>query len=387
MSDNQILIWIGGISAGGTLICAVFAFLTWRQGVQRQPKDSTANRQLNLGWFIASAILFTGLLACVGAALYIWIRATYPVVLLVSVVGLVILLVLTWLGVGRLFASNPSQSGRSVQWKPAWQRLQWCNAERERLEGEVSKWKGMYESLQATRAEEPSQAERVFELATKYKHDAREFLRQNPQLPAPPASTAWAAKARAWQAISFHSELKRAMDELVAVGLTDPSLQINLDAPPTLAQVESTTRLLRFMAAQLDDDSSDYQNVRLPEMPITHFVFLNVTSFKVDEKTVSRGTTLKIRYEINSSENVSDGVWLGGTLVYKSGGSFSSQLEDKSISLSKGTGAYDRNFTVPVDAPVGNHTLRSSVWQGVRGDSTKSVVIAKGGSVEIAVVA
>jgi hypothetical protein len=31
-------------------------------------------------------------------------------------------------------------------WKPKWQRLQWANAERERLESEVRRWKALYES-------------------------------------------------------------------------------------------------------------------------------------------------------------------------------------------------------------------------------------------------
>ncbi len=293
---------------------------------------------------------------------------------------------------GLYYKTAPPQSGGP--WKPAWQKLQWCNAERERLQGEVSKlqgevskWKDMYTS--ATSVEEPSLAERVSELATKYKRAAREFLRQNPQPPAPPASTAWTAKARAWQSINFHSELKRAMDELVAAGLTDPLLQLDLEAPPTLAQVESTTRLLRFMAAQLDDDSGDYQNVRLPvPPPIIHFVFVNVSSLKVDEKTVSRGKTLKIRYEILSSEDVSDNIWLGASFPDpKRGKPVYNPSEDKRISLLKGTHAYDRNLTIPADASLGSHMLGAGVWQGVLGDSSKSVAIAKGTPVEIVVVA
>jgi hypothetical protein len=66
------------------------------------------NRQANPGWFIASAILFTGCLACVGVGLYAWIRVEHPWILLLSVMGLVILLILTWVGLGRLLASvNP----------------------------------------------------------------------------------------------------------------------------------------------------------------------------------------------------------------------------------------------------------------------------------------
>ncbi len=114
-------------------------------------------------------------------------------------------------------------------------------------------------------------------------------------------------------------------------------------------------------------------------------------SFSAEPKTISRGKTLKIRYEIVSSEyvpeNVSDGIWLGATLTYTGGGSFSSKPEDKSISLSKGVGVYERDFTVPTNAPLGNHTLRSNVWHGVRGDGTNAVVIATGGFFELVVVA
>jgi len=268
--------WIGGIDASGTIITATFAVLTWRQGAQRRPKDSTVSRPLNLGWFIAFAILFTGLLACIGAGLYIWIRETHPLTLLVAVVALVILLVLTWLGVGRSFASNPSPPvGNSVQWKPAWQKLQWCNDERQRLEGEVNKWKGLYESASSKRSDESA----------------------------------------------------------------------------------------------------------------THFVFVNIISFRVDEQMVARGKTLKIRYEVNSSEDVSDDIWLGASLRDKNGKHFSNVRQDKPVSLLKGTHEYDRDLTIPADALLGNHMLGASVWHGVLGDSNNSVAIAKGGRVEIAVVA
>jgi len=50
---------------------------------------------------------------------------------------------------GKLTAKQiPRQSSppekTTGNWKPAWQRLQWATAERERLEGEVRKWKDMY---------------------------------------------------------------------------------------------------------------------------------------------------------------------------------------------------------------------------------------------------
>ncbi|MGD0415278.1 MAG: hypothetical protein ABSA80_08005 [Terriglobales bacterium] len=43
-----------------------------------------------------------------------------------------------------LFRKVPAPAQPSGQGKPKWQRLQWANTERERLEGEVRKWKDMY---------------------------------------------------------------------------------------------------------------------------------------------------------------------------------------------------------------------------------------------------
>jgi hypothetical protein len=177
--------------------------------------------------------------------------------------------------------------------------------------------------------------------------------------------------------VNFHADLRRIYDELAAEGFNSLALDLAIECTPTFGQVEQTTQLLRFLASQLDDDPGDYQNARLPESE--RFVFVNVTSFKVDEKIVSRGKTLKMRYEINSSDSVSDGVWLGGTLLYKGGGDFSSGPQDKPISLSKGTSTYERDFTVPANAPPGTHTLKSNIWH-------KSMIIAKAGTVETVIV-
>ena len=57
------------------------------------------------------------------------------------------------------------------------------------------------------------------------------------------------------------------------------------------------------------------------------------------------------------------------------------------MSLLKGTHEYDRDLTIPADALLGNHMLGASVWHGVLADSKNSVAIAKGGRVEIVVVA
>jgi hypothetical protein len=45
---------------------------------------------------------------------------------------------------GLYYNRTPPQESSSGQWKPKCQKLQWANADRERLEGEVRKWKDMY---------------------------------------------------------------------------------------------------------------------------------------------------------------------------------------------------------------------------------------------------
>jgi len=102
----------------------------------------------------------------------------------------------------------------------------------------------------------------------------------------------------------------------------------------------------------------------------------------VDEKTVCRGKALKIRYLIDSSEDVSDNIWLGASC-----GGINSVPQDKTISLLKGRCEYGRDVTIPASAPLGNRKLNANVWQGVRGDSTKSKIIASTEPIDITIVA
>jgi len=125
--------------------------------------------------------------------------------------------------------------------------------------------KTQVESAPIENQKQPTLAQRVLGLATRYKKAAREFHRQNPQPPAPPALTTWATKANGWQKVNFLSELQRAHDELEAEGFSDVLLDVAIASTPTLDRVEQITQRLRFLAAQLDDDPSDYQNVKLPE--------------------------------------------------------------------------------------------------------------------------
>ncbi len=112
---------------------------------------------------------------------------------------------------------------------------------------------------------------------------------------------------------------------------------------------------------------------------------VNVIDMSADPATVSRGRTLKLTYKIESSESVSEGIWLGASFQDKSGKYYFNLHEDKPISLTKGVGTYDRNFTIPRDAPLGERMLTSNVWRGVVSRSDLSRVIARGTPVPITI--
>jgi hypothetical protein len=103
---------------------------------------------------------------------------------------------------------------------------------------------------------------------------------------------------------------------------------------------------------------------------------VDLIAASVEPKTISRGKTLKITYEIECSENVPRGIWLGAYFRDKTNKLFFNTSEDKRIPLTKGKHTYDRNFTIATDAPLGEQMLGTSVWRGVVGDSRKSKFIA-----------
>jgi len=117
------------------------------------------------------------------------------------------------------------------------------------------------------------------------------------------------------------------------------------------------------------------------------FVFVVIISLRVDENRVSRGKTLKIRYVVNSSDDVAGDIWLGASLWDANKKQFSNVHQDKSVSLLKGTHEYDRDLTIPTDALLGKRSLGANVWHGVVGDSAKSVIVAKGERIAIEIVA
>ena len=113
---------------------------------------------------------------------------------------------------------------------------------------------------------------------------------------------------------------------------------------------------------------------------------VNVIDMSAEPATIRRGQTLKLTYRIECSESASDGVWLGASFQDKKSEKWFYNLqEDKSISL-KGIGTYDRNLTIPSDAPLGEQMLTSNVWRGVVSRSGSSKVIARCTPVPITIV-
>ena len=96
----------------------------------------------------------------------------------------------------------------------------------------------------------------------------------------------------------------------------------------------------------------------------------------VEYLTVARGNTLTIAYEIECSENVPKGMWLGASFRDDGNKLFHNTGEDKPVSLTKGRKTYQRNFTIAREAPPGERRLDTSVWRGVVGDSQGSKWIA-----------
>ena len=105
------------------------------------------------------------------------------------------------------------------------------------------------------------------------------------------------------------------------------------------------------------------------EASVTVFVSYNVKLLGtfVESQNISRGESLKITYEIECSEAVPEGIWLGASFRdEKTGKLFCNTNEDKPVSLAKGKSACQRNFTIRKDAPVGEQMLQRASGEGRR---------------------
>jgi hypothetical protein len=96
----------------------------------------------------------------------------------------------------------------------------------------------------------------------------------------------------------------------------------------------------------------------------------NVT---VDPKTISRGQTLTLTYDIESFEDIPKRVWLGSSfndpetnrLIFNTG-------QDKEVPVTKGRQYPQRELTIPKDVSLGSQNLRAEVWFGEVGKPLES---------------
>jgi len=103
---------------------------------------------------------------------------------------------------------------------------------------------------------------------------------------------------------------------------------------------------------------------------------VNLIATSAEPRTIPRGKTLKITYEIECSEDVSKGIWLGASFRDSTQQLFFNTNEDKAISLTKGKNSCHRDFTIAKNALLGKQMLSPSVWRGIAGDSSNSKWIA-----------
>jgi pyrimidine deaminase RibD-like protein len=91
---------------------------------------------------------------------------------------------------------------------------------------------------------------------------------------------------------------------------------------------------------------------------------INLLSAVADRQSGSVGNPINIKYEIESSQTVPEGIWLGAAIVDSTGKRFANQQQDKTISVTSGKHEYTRQLTVSADVPLGQQTLSVNVWRG-----------------------
>jgi len=179
------------------------------------------------------------------------------------------------------------------------------------------------------------------------------------------------------------------------------TVMFTTDDPAIMAFDTMQTKFASIPGAQVQRGALDEKGKDVPFTPLTvesvkkpgesqalpHFVYVNIVSLSVDERRITGGKTLKIRYLIDCTEDVSGKLWLGASLPDKQGKYIFNVHQDKPISLIKGRHEYDRDLTIPANTPPGSYKLQGNVWHGVLGDSAQSTRLANGGPIEIEVVA
>jgi pyrimidine deaminase RibD-like protein len=103
---------------------------------------------------------------------------------------------------------------------------------------------------------------------------------------------------------------------------------------------------------------------------------VNLIEAVAEPHTVSRGGVLKITYEVECSEDIPSGIWLGASFRDAGGKLFCNTREDKAVALAKGKKRSERNLTVVKDAPLGEQKVDTSIWRGKVGSGRESKWIA-----------
>jgi pyrimidine deaminase RibD-like protein len=151
--------------------------------------------------------------------------------------------------------------------------------------------------------------------------------------------------------------------------------------------------LLRGKLPDLKLLGSDYPGIDMGGLPkgvrseasakVTVANKIEITQFSVQPPAINRGSTIKLSYTIECSENMGERIWIGASFRGPDGKYWFNIGEDKYVSLSKGANHCERDFTVGDDAPPGEHLLGSSIWRGVISIPQESTRLADGSPVPI----
>jgi hypothetical protein len=335
MSDSAIRMWLflfAAIQAGCDIPCVLFAYLTWKQSRQRTSGGSASMKRPK--WLLLTAAFATASCVSLFVLLYIALRAYSAWMFILSLVGPVTLLVLIWIAFIKLSKVSPRK-------------------------------------LVIRRAVYGAGRQTDTDITASLQNAVQDGLVIPVDNNLVPRDLAIGSRKRLEVEYSYGNgtvcyvyRLESTKDDFVRLVLPEDSELIKMDAEIKRLKSEKQGSADRV------------------------FVFISVVSLRVDEKTVARGKTLKIRYVVNSSENIPDDMWLGASFWdNKRGKSVFNVHQDKPVSLLKGTHEYDRDLTIPADVSLGNHMLQANIWRGVVGDSTKSSTIATADRIEIVVVA
>ena len=89
-----------------------------------------------------------------------------------------------------------------------------------------------------------------------------------------------------------------------------------------------------------------------------------IIDFDFEPHQVSRGQTLHLTYRILSKIHRLCTVWLGASIVSRSGEEHFNINQDVVITLYPSEGLYGRQLSIPYDLPLGDYRIFGAVWFG-----------------------